>query len=124
MEEAHFGQGSKHPNANTYILKTYYTNGAEDYYNNEVAAFRRLKPAGNACIVRFYGNFIQHGTYNILLEYANYGTLERYFQFTTPPSRGEDITRFWAALYNILGALTTIHCAAPGNSIGPQIFQG
>ena len=51
---------------------------AERYYINEVSGFSHLNYGGrtNANIIGFHGSFIRDGTYNVLLEYADRGTLE------------------------------------------------
>ena len=118
-------QDSNDQHANTFVLKTYGTKDAEKYYTNEVGAFRKIRHAGrDPSIIRFYGSFIQDGTYNIILEYADMGTLENYFERTTPPSRGEDIIQFWRRIFSVLGALMMIHGMKHSNAEGPQIFQG
>lgn len=118
-------QDSNDQHANTFVLKTYGTKDAEKYYTNEVGAFRRIRHTGtDPSIIRFYGSFIQDGTYNIILEYADMGTLENYFERTTPPSRGEDIIKFWRRIFSILSALMMIHGMQHSNAEGPQIFQG
>ena len=60
----------------------------------------------------------------MLLEYADKGNLEEYFQRTQPPSTGEDIVKFWRSLFNVLKALSRIHEVRRTSATGPQIFQG
>ena len=64
------------------------------------------------------------GTYNILLEYADQGTLEDYYKNTERPSTGRDITNFWSGLLNILGALMAIHGTPERGSDGSPIMNG
>jgi serine/threonine protein kinase len=60
-------------------------------------------------IIKFYGSYIHGDEFNILLEYADKGTLEEYFKNESPPGRGVDIIKFWEALFQLIKALKTIH---------------
>lgn len=80
--------------------------------------------AADHSMIGFYGSFIQDGTFNILLEYADGGTLEDYFQMAREPSSGEEILKFWQALFGIIKALDKIHDVRSSDPYGPQIFQG
>jgi serine/threonine protein kinase len=75
-------------------------------------------------IIGFYGSYIQDGSYNILLEYADRGTLEEYLQNTPPPTTGEDIFKFWSALFNVIQALHLIHNVQGNDPSDPPILQG
>jgi len=76
-------------------------------------------------IVNFYGSYRQNDTFNVILEYADEGTLENYFQKVFPPRNGADIQHFWEALCGVLKALTQIHeVECQYTKSGPQIFQG
>jgi len=106
-------------------LKTYETKEAETYYTNEVNAFRELRNEPySPNLIGFYGSFIQNGTYNVLLEYADQGDLENYLKTRTPPSRGGDIIRFWRGLFGILNALDLIHNVPRSALDGPHFLQG
>jgi hypothetical protein len=108
------------------VLKTYHTSDAARYYKSEVDAFRRLMSnrARESNMIGFYGSYVLDGTYNILLEYANKGTLEQYFMSTDPPSTGEDIIAFWRGIFNVIRALVKIHKPPTEDVEGPQIFHG
>jgi len=114
--------------SDTFVLKTYHKTEAYTYYHNEVEAFRRLRPpkgSSDPHIIHFYGSFIQNGTYNAILEFADQGTLEKYFKAVLPPTSRRDIEHFWASLCSILKALIHIHDVECQNTLsGPQIFQG
>lgn len=111
--------------AHTYVMKTYETRDAENYFSNEVSAFQKLQREGkDPNIIGFHGSFTQNGTFNVLLEFADKGTLEEYFEKTSPPSSGEDVIKFWRGLFKILRALNMIHNVPKGESDGPQFFQG
>lgn len=109
----------------TFVLKTYNTADAERYYHNEVNGFLNL--GINTNIIGFHGSFVWDGTYNVLLEYADRGTLEQYFHTIPPPSSGEGTTKFWRELFRTLGALAAIHGVWPSDpaaSSGFSKFQG
>jgi serine/threonine protein kinase len=99
---------------------------AETYYNNEVRAFRQLKMfnGSNTNIIGFYGSYIHGDTFNVILEFADRGSLARYLKETTPPSSGGDIINFWSSLFEVIPALISIHDVEPEESGGPGIFQG
>ncbi len=75
-------------------------------------------------IIGFYGSYVQDGSYNVLLEYADRGTLEDYLQSTPPPTTGEDIFKFWSALFNIIQALHLIHNVQGNDRMIHQFFKG
>jgi hypothetical protein len=112
--------------ANTYVLKTYRSNDAEEHYTSEVKAFKALIPGGSPgkSIISFYGSFVQDGWYNVLLEFADRGTLDHYLDTTSPPTTGEDVYRLWNALFNVIKALKSIHDVQQTDSKDPPILQG
>jgi hypothetical protein len=110
------------------VLKTYHATDAFSYYSNEVEAFRHLRPptgSSDPNIIHFHGCYTQNGTYNVILDFADQGNLEEYFQKTLPPTSGSDILDFWASLCGIIKALAHIHAVDVQNTpTGPQILQG
>jgi serine/threonine protein kinase len=94
-------------NPNTFILKRYLTKDAEDHYKREVNGYWNLKHPES--IIGFYGSYTHGDDYNILLEFADKGSLEEYFQRETPPSRGGDLIKFWDGLFQLIKALKAIH---------------
>jgi serine/threonine protein kinase len=112
--------------AHTYVLKTYRFKDAKDNYETEVKAFRALMPGGGLgkSIIGFYGSYEQDGSYNVLLEYADRGTLEDYLQNTPPPTTGLHIYKFWEALFNVIKGLKLIHSVQGDEADGPPILQG
>ena len=118
FDVAHPEQCSIDQNAHTFALKTYNTPDAERYYNNEVKGFIDLSNGGahNASIVGFHGSFVWNGTYNVLLEYADRGTLAQFFDAVQPPSSGEDLFKLWRGIFRLLGALVAIHSVQPSDS--------
>lgn len=94
--------------SNSFTLKTYHkgTTSQADYAK-EVQAFRKLRMAPN--IANLYGTFTYGNTYNILLEYADKGTLEGFFKEEMQPKVGQDIIEFWQNLFKLSEALMAIH---------------
>lgn len=78
----------------------------------------------NINIIGFHGSFIWNGTYNVLLEYADRGTLEQYFDTTRSPTRGEDIIKFYRELFKTLPALVAIHNVPSSDPAATSILQG
>jgi serine/threonine protein kinase len=122
----HIYQDPGYRYANTYVLKTYRFKDAKDKYDTEVKAFRALRAGGSVgkCIIGFYGSYEQDGSYNILLEYADRGTLEHYLWRTPSPTTGDDIYKFWGAFFNVIKALKLIHNVQGGNPDDPPVLQG
>ena len=116
----------QNPSDNTFVLKTYTCKNSEQDYRDKLQAFLKLRASSNPStgVIGFYGSYWQHDTYNIILEYANSGTLEEYFQNVVPPSKSEDIVQFWEDMFNIADALRNIHSMHPGDGEAPELFQG
>ncbi len=93
------------------MLKRYYTSHAKKYYLNEIAAFEMLKNSKDAelAIINYHGNFRVDGTFNILLEYVDSGTLEDAFQTTVPPVTTAQEVAFWRGMLNICRAIKAVH---------------
>jgi len=79
------------------------------YYESEVGAFRKLNRAQNQHLISFYGNYIQGNSYNVILEYADEGTLEEYFKKIAAPREPDDIHKFWTGLFGLVKALWSVH---------------
>ncbi|KAK6391531.1 hypothetical protein LTR65_004366 [Meristemomyces frigidus] len=112
-----------------YALKTYRGQHAERYYSTEVHNFAQLTSRASTStpgLIGFYGGFEHGDTFNILLEYANGGTLEDMFQQREPPSCGDDIIAFWNAFVEVLKALASIHDLKKeaSDTMGHKVFQG
>jgi hypothetical protein len=60
-------------------------------------------------IIRILGSYIHGTSRNILLEFADKGTLEEFFKRESPPSHGNGIVKFWEALFQIIKGVQTIH---------------
>ena len=99
-------------------MKTYQSSGAEKYYSTEVDGFERLGANSDIIsgIVGYYGGFRHNDTYNIILEWADRGTLEDYMRTNVPPSSGKDIIDFWETIFNTVYGLNKIHHTTEGES--------
>jgi serine/threonine protein kinase len=119
-------QDSRYRYANTYVLKTYRSKDAREHYYSEVKAFKALMPGGalGKSIIGFHGSFIQDGSYNVLLEYADRGTLEHYLETISPPTTGDDTYKLWSAMFNLIKALKLIHDVQPIDPNDPPILRG
>lgn len=70
---------------------------------------KTIKDARDDCIIGFYGSYRHRNTFHIILEYANDGTLEDFFQNVEPPTNPHDIYVFSRNILQLLCALTTLH---------------
>lgn len=113
------------PSDNTFVIKTYTCKNSEQRYRRELHAFQELRASINPTTgtIFFYGSYWQHDTYNIILEYANSGTLEEYFQNVVPPSKSEGIMKFWESMLNLINALRNLYMH-PGDGEVLGCFQG
>lgn len=82
-------------------------------YEAETAAFRHFKSSGAEPainnIIAFFGGFVQNDTYHILLEYAEHGTLDEFFQTRPQLPSGQDLIPLWESMAKLLTAVSTIH---------------
>ena len=92
-------------------MKTYNTHGAETLYRKELSAFMHLRNVQRSTrsVIQFYGSFKHRGAYNLILEYADKGTLEQYFETAQQPASGPDIREFWYSILQLTKALSRIH---------------
>ncbi|KAG8531140.1 uncharacterized protein KY384_004498 [Bacidia gigantensis] len=106
-----FDRQTNHRHRHTFALKTYRTDDARKYYETESDAFKHLRfnnrPPQN--IIAFYGGFERDNMYNIILEYADGGTLEDFIARTPSPPNAEQLWVFWNQFFNVLNGLATIH---------------
>ena len=109
------------------MVKSYHRLDAERYFYAEAEAFRKLNESGQPVpnLIGFYGAFKQNGSFNIVLRYANIGTLEDYFVKVRSPKLGNDIVNLWRNLFKLTDALVDIHGLPQDNdNRQPRIFQG
>ena len=110
---------------NVFVVKTYRTKDAEKYFTNECEAFRRLmrNRGTSQNVIGFYGSFKHDQSLNIVLEYADRGTLEDLLK-TSQPSRGEDIIDLWQGILEIAQGLSAIHGTQETSPDDLQMFNG
>ena len=111
---------------NIFVVKTYRTPDAKTYFDTERYAFQNLRiarrpPPG---IIDFYGSFERGHTFNLILEYADSGTLDEHMQQVQAPSSLGDINMFWDRFSDVMRGLMTIHGALDGKSKEAQILLG
>ena len=126
LQAAKLEQDRRRQHKNTFVLKTYRPAEAEANYNAERDAFTKLRWAGNPSshIIAYYGSFIHGNSYNILLEYADQGTLETFMRNTKRPTSVEDTLLFWDRLLDVSTGVMTIHNVTSGNRSAAQFLNG
>ncbi|KAI0412123.1 hypothetical protein F5X98DRAFT_23177 [Xylaria grammica] len=104
------------PIQDTFILKEY-SDAAEEDYMNELKYFQLLKnitDKKSENIVKFYCSYRELSSpvrYNIILEYADGGSLVDLFQQDNPPIIISELVQFWESLAKLAGGLDTVHQA-------------
>lgn len=114
------------------ILKAYtHPSTAENLYKAEVNAFTKIyNSAPNPIaqrpenIVDYYGHFVQNNKHCILLEYAQLGNLEMYFEKASPPESAADMLQFWQSMFKLLDGLALIHNLGGPNEGSTTAFLG
>ncbi|KAL8740664.1 MAG: hypothetical protein Q9190_006661 [Brigantiaea leucoxantha] len=111
---------------NTFVLKTYWGPDAKDQHRAERDAFMNLRynNTPTPCVIAYYGSFIDDGTYNIILEFADRGTLEEYMETTSKPTSIEDMIEFWDRLSDISHGLAFIHGSPGDPTTGIPVLLG
>ena len=106
-----------------YVLKTYKPDSSQ--YRNEINAFKKLRP-GNKLphLIGFHNSYEYNDTFNTILEYANGGTLEDYFQREAAPVERESIFAFWNSLMETAKALCSIHNIKDDQEAKAKALQG
>lgn len=92
-----------------FALKTYHNNKSEKLYETERKALTMLMNIPSKNVIRYYGSFRQCGTFNLILEYADRGSLADFLDKMDPPSTAKDILQFWQSLFSTLHGLRSIH---------------
>lgn len=126
LKPTEIGQDRPPQYQNTFVLKTYRTAEAEESYTAERDAYMKLRWGENLPqnIVSYYGSFVHGNSYNVILEYADEGTLEDFMEKTDPPSSFEDTLRFWKRFLNVLQGIMAIHGQVRNKSLVSPSFNG
>ena len=101
-------QSKSRPTQRVFVLKSYHSHKFEHLYLNEIKALVGLKNCPSPHVITFYGSFRQHGSYNLILEYADGGNLADFFR-NTPLPKGSDVGRFWKSLSATLQGIDRVH---------------
>ena len=111
---------------NTFVMKTYREAEAENNYKTERNAHMKLRWNGNPSphIIACYGGFVHGNSYNLILEYADGGTLESFMRKTKPPSTIKDVLFFWDRLSDITHGIMCIHQTSRNESSPSQRLNG
>lgn len=125
-QSAELEQNRRREYKNTFVLKTYRTAEAEENYKRERDAYMKLRWAGQPSphIIAYYGGFIHGNSYNIILEYADQGTLESFMKNTESPPTIEDTILFWDRLSDITHGIMMIHGNIGNDISASQILNG
>ncbi|KAK3649115.1 hypothetical protein LTR22_013085 [Elasticomyces elasticus] len=96
-----------------YALKVYEGPEAQEHYESEVKALTRIQAVGYPVdsLLYYYGAYVYSGAYHVIMEFADAGTLEEYFQKVTPPTDGADILSIWQATFGLAEAVHRVHLA-------------
>ena len=60
-------------------------------------------------LVDFHKAFKQNESCHIILQHANLGTLEDFFQNVDPPKSGHQILRLWSRIFELNKTVESIH---------------
>lgn len=93
-----------------YVTKTFTTRDAEADWEQELKAFISLKQHERSTnnLIGFFGSFCHGNVFTLILEYADQGTLEDFFN-RDQPSDAAEILELWTALLGLTNALQTLH---------------
>ncbi|KAL8718573.1 MAG: hypothetical protein Q9225_004303 [Loekoesia sp. 1 TL-2023] len=119
-------QKSRQLHTNAFVLKTYRGKEAEENHKAERDAYMKLRWAGRPSpnIIAFYGWFTQGNSHNLILEYADQGTLESFMKRTVAPSHVEDVLLFWERLTSVMHGIQSIHGKIGNLRSASQILNG
>lgn len=102
-------QENGRPIQRSFVLKTYHNDESEYLYDNERKALTMLMNIPSDNVITYYGSFRQQGTFNLILELADRGSLADLLDKLDPPSTTKDILCFWCSLLSTLHGLRNIH---------------
>ena len=93
-------------------MKSFRRRDAESNYEKESKAFGHITRGGTrsaAGLIGFYGGFEYRNTFNLILEWAERGTLEDFFHHDDIPSTGSEILALWTSVLETVKGLGVIH---------------
>lgn len=77
--------------------------------------YRYHKAQLGSTIIGFHGSFVHGDVPVIVLEYAEYGSLEDFYRTIEPPQDGHAIIHLWRAVLQLCSGLCAIHNISPVN---------
>lgn len=95
-----------------FAVKTFKRRNAHQNYQRESEAFTQVTKERTKAIegiIQFFCGFEYNETFNIVLEYADAGTLGDYFKLQTPPSTPEETFDLWKSLLEITKGVCAIN---------------
>lgn len=98
--------------SHVYALKAYKGRDADRNFERETQAFMNITGAGSKItpgMIGFYQSFQYCNTFNILLEYADNETLEKFFELTPKPAESYEVLQFWTSLFQTVKGICTLH---------------
>ena len=78
-------------------------------FDAELEALAALSRRPSQHIIQCMGSYVQGNNYNLILEYANRGSLKEYLQSSSPPCSAPNLLCFWKSMVGVLEALHQIH---------------
>src|ERR1700679_361555 len=78
-------------------------------FDAELEALAALSRRPSQHIVQCMGSYVQGNNYNLILEYANRGSLKEYLQSSSPPCSAPNLLHFWNSMVGLLEGLHQIH---------------
>jgi len=95
----------------TFVVKTYLGRNAVKSWESEIAAFEKLRTGTieTPNVIKFYSSFMHGTTHNIILEYADKGSLADWIRRTLAPVGGQDTLRFWTGVLGLTRGLRDLH---------------
>ncbi|KAI2640876.1 hypothetical protein GGS26DRAFT_540133 [Hypomontagnella submonticulosa] len=112
-------QEESDPRSALFAIKTHHGKRGRPNFERELHAYETITAQENydqhvVCAVSAFSDGESH---NIVLEYADGGNLEWYFEHIDPPSNNEQFTTFWESILRFYTAVQWIHgdeIARPG----------
>ncbi|KAH9834315.1 kinase-like protein [Teratosphaeria destructans] len=100
--------------AHCYAIKTFRHSrrDSEPSYEQEKTAFQLLtqtRDGASPGLIAFYGGFEYGDTFNILLEYADGGTLNEYMRDHDQPQTYQEAVDLWSHVFDTIKGLCCIH---------------
>jgi serine/threonine protein kinase len=103
---------AKRNDSNTYAVKVFRSSRDEVSQKKESSAFEYITKGGTRStpgLIGFHGGFTYGDSFNLILEYAEGGTLADLLQKSADLHEGQEIFDFWSAIFETFKGLQAIH---------------